>query len=212
MHHHKSDTAKIKKQNGANRKEKGQNTSGYKKRTPRKITPTYLHNSGLYYLERFAASKAHFITVMSRKARKSCMHHKDQNYNECVTMVKQLADKFENLGLLNDAVYTNAQITSLRRKGLSRNAILQKMQTKGISRDKTVAVLATLDEEQHETTDDAERKAALTLARKRKIGPFFINDRKEEDPRKSMGIFARAGFSYDIAKSILEMSPEELDI
>ncbi len=212
MHHHKSDTTKIKKQNHMNGSKKGQKQGNHQKRSPKKITPTYLHNSGLYYLERFSASKSHFITVMSRKAKRSCLHHKDQNYDECVIMVKELADKFENLGLLNDDVYTNAQITSLRRKGLSRNGIVQKMQIKGISRDKTIGTLEALDQEHHETEHDAERHAALTLARKRKIGPYSTKEKQDENLQKSMGIFARAGFSYHIAKSILEMTSEDLDV
>lgn len=178
------------------------------KRTPRKITKTYLHNAGIYYLERFAASKNHFKVVMLRKVKRSCMVHIDQDYDECAQMVDAVADKFVELGLLNDDLYTNGMVNSLRRKGLSRNAILNKMQMKGIDRDKSLFALQKLDGIDHETEKDAEMNAALKLARKKKLGPYAI---KEVDIKKALGVFARAGYSYDIAKSVLDMKEEDLE-
>lgn len=90
----------------------------HQKKRPRKITETYLHNSGLFYLERFAASKAHFKVVMTRKVKRSCLYHVDQNYETCVEMVDALADRFEELGLINDAIYTRGCVESFRRRGL----------------------------------------------------------------------------------------------
>ncbi len=196
MSHHKSDHAKIKEQNGARRG----------KRVPRKITASYLHNSGLYYLERFAASKAHFKSVMVRKVRRSCMHHVDQDFELCVQMVDDLADKFERSGLLDDAVYTRGVVSSLRRRGKARNAIVQKMMVKGIDRERTLEALDRLDYAQCESAEDAERQAALKLARKKRLGPYFAGE--EQDIKKSLGVFARAGFSYAVATFILDMDEE----
>ncbi len=67
----------------------------YKKRekpAPKKITESYLHNSGLYYLQRFSASSEHFRSVMMRKVKKSCMHHTDQDYDACAVMVDKLVE------------------------------------------------------------------------------------------------------------------------
>lgn len=200
MAYDKSDTAKIKHQS---------NFDKQKKRSPRKITATYLHNSGLYYLERFSASKNHFKFVMLRKVKRSCMHHLDQNYDECAILVEELADKFENVGLLNDDVYTTGMVTSMRRKGLSRNVIMNKMKIKGIASEHTKIALEKLDAEYYENERDAEMNAALTLARKKKLGPYM--GERDIDIKKALGIFARAGFSYDIAKYILDMDEAEID-
>ncbi len=176
-----------------------------KPRIPKKINPTYLHNSGLYYLERFSASKAHFKSVMMRKVKRSCMHHKDQKLDECAQMVDELADKFERLDLLNDEVYARAVITSLRRRGVSKTMILGKMRGKGIGQELAIQELNKIDAENE--GEDPEFKAALKLARKKRIGPYFIGD--EEDIKKSLGKLARAGFSYDIARKVLEYELEE---
>ena len=192
-----------------NLNEKGNSYEQNKRKTPKKITPTYLHNSGLYYLERFAASKEHFKSVMMRKAKRSCLHHKDQNYDACVKMVGELADKFESCGLLNDDAYAKAIVSSLRRKGLSSRAITIKMRSKGIAIDKTMSALKELDSVQFDNERDAEIAAAIRLARKKKIGVFFIGE--EQNIKRSLGMFARAGFSYDIAQNVINMTLEEIE-
>lgn len=208
MSQHKSDQIKIKQQK-SNGKQNNTNYGQREKRPPKKISEGYLHNSGLYYLERFAASKNHFILVMTRKVKRSCMHHKEQDYDECVSMVHDVANKFERTGLLDDALYTNGLVASLRRKGKSRSAIVNKMRMKGIDTDKTLEALNKLDNEQHENCNEAELEAAIHLARKKKIGPFFIGE--EQNIKKSLGIFARAGFSYQISKGILDMKEEDIE-
>lgn len=206
MTHHKAEYINRKPEKNDFAK-KNQPFKRRERRAPKKITASYLHNAGLYYLERFAASKKHFKTVMLRKVKRSCMHHTEQNYEDCVKMVDDLADKFEKCGLLNDQLYTDSLTSSLRRKGLSRSGIISKMIHKGISKEQTIQALEKLDCENHENTEEAEKAAALKLARKKKIGPFFIGD--EQNIKKSLGVLARAGFSYNIAIEIVNMSLED---
>ncbi len=198
MTHHKSDQAKIKDQN-----KRSQNKSySAQKRPPKKITKTYLHNSGLYYLERFAASKKHFIFVMSRKVMRSCAYHKDQDYNDCISMVHELADRFEKAELLNDKVFSENVINSLRKKGFSKNAILARMAKKGIARDLTLSSLNEVDTRfSDENPEEAEKEAALRFAKRKRIGPF--SNGRPKDYKKSLGMMARAGFSYELSNQIL---------
>lgn len=216
MDQHKTENLKINTQSADLPKNPVKNKRK-EKRPPKKITPSYLHNSGIYYLERFVASKSHFKTVMARKAKRSCMHHKEQDYDECLKMVAEIADKFEDMGLLNDALYTTGMVTSLRRRGLSRNAIIQKMRIKGIDPPDTISALNDLDEAHHDTEKNAEIAAALRLARKKKMGPYRMNtlqssshDDQAKELNRHMGRFARAGFSYEITKYVLEMDEDDL--
>ncbi len=194
MPNHKSDQSNINPQNNFKKREK---------RPPRKISEIYLHNSALYYLERFSASKKHFIFVMQRKVKRSCMYHSDQDYDKCAGMVVALADKFEKSGLLDDGLYINSLVNSMRRKGISRSGIINKAYAKGISQEKTIEALEKLDNDLYESEEEAEQKAALRLARKKRIGPYFTGE--EQNIKRSLGIFARAGFSYQTAKSVLDM-------
>ncbi len=178
-----------------------------RERAPKKITETYLHNSGLYYLQRFAASKAHFRSVMLRKVRKSCLHHKDQDFETCAALVEKLAERFEESGLLNDATYLGGMVRSLRRRGLSERAIVAKLAQKGIGASDTARALARYDAEigaeGPEGKSDAERRAALVYCRRKKIGPYAKDNNK--DPRKFMASLARGGFSFDTIRFVLNI-------
>lgn len=176
-----------------------------RKRLPKKISEDYLRNAGLYYLQRFAASKAHFKTVMMRKVERSCRHHPEQDIEECRAQVDKLADTFESAGLLNDALYTQGMVNSLRRRGLSRKAILAKMVYKGIAPDRTGQALQEHDNDAPDR--DAELGAALMLAKRKKIGPFAVPG-KPGDPQKDLARLARAGFSYETARRIMDMGKD----
>ena len=173
-----------------------------KKKAPRKITADYLHNAGLHYLQRFAASSAQFRKVMMRKVARSCAHHTDQDKEACARLVDALVEKFRASGLLNDELYTRGMVHSLRRAGKSRQAITAKMQAKGIGKSGTAAALTVCDEENHADTAEAERAAAQTLVRKKKL--------RDRPPQKALAALARAGFSYDVAKEALDVELEDL--
>jgi len=187
------------------------NSNPEKQRTqkvPKRITDTYLHNSGLYYLERYAASSNHFRIVMLRKVKRSCMHHSDQNFEDCAKLVEDLIQKFERTGLLNDDLYINSMVGSFRRKGLSKRMITQKLMMKGIGSEIVEGYLSKHDEEKHESTQAAELKAAAIHCRKKKLGAYGGPNSPEAD--KQLARLARAGFGFDIAKKALALGEDEI--
>lgn len=177
-------------------------------KVPKKITESYLQNSGLYYLQRFASSVENFKTVMGRKIDNSCRYHKDQNRDECYKMLDALAVKFTELGLLDDNAYTRGMVTSLRRRGLSTRAIHAKLRAKGLNTELIKTTLHDYDSQYgEEDSTRAELRAALTCARKKRLQPFYDT----KDVEKSLAALGRAGFSYDIAKKVIDMTPEDAD-
>ncbi len=178
------------------------------KRKARKITPTYLHNAGLYYLERFSASTGQFKEVMTRKIKKSCMEHPEQSFEESQAMLDDIITRFQENGLLNDELYTRGVVNSLRRMGKSQKAIYAKLKSKYVCPILIQDTLNAYDEEHEISSNEADFKAALTFARKKRLGPFK-NPVREIPNEKALGSLARAGFSYTIAQQILEMDPEE---
>jgi regulatory protein len=187
------------------------NSSRAKKRLPKKITETYLHNSGLYYLQRFAASKAHFKSVMMRKVRRSCQHHTDQDLEACKAMVERLAGVFEASGLLNDESYVNGAVASLMRQGRSDKYIRAKLLSKRLSLEQISSALEAYRENDGKTAEDTEIEAALRFIRRKKIGPYRPQELRPEYLRKDLGALARAGFSYDIAQRVLEKDVNSSD-
>lgn len=178
-------------------------------RPPKKITATYLHNSGLYYLQRFAASTGQFRRVMQRKIDKSCMFHKEQNREDCIRILDELIQTFQRSGLLNDEGYATGAIRSLRNRGLSTRAIIAKMDMRGISSEITQRTLREIDNDSGENPDLV---AALRVARRRRVGPFRTSDSVDDAAKdKALAALARSGFSYNICNRALTMSREEAE-
>lgn len=192
-------------------------------RPPRKITARYLHNAGLHYLQRFAASSGHFKNVMMRKIDKSCAHHKDQDRAACEKILDELIKKFKEIGLIDDFAYARGTVNSLRRKGLSSKAIHMKMRLKCVPSAAIKEALESYTEENNLT--EPELTAALRLCQRKRIGPFDRTHAAETDDndeifdpevlnkkkQRQLSALARAGFAYDIAKQALEMSPEDAE-
>lgn len=179
------------------------------KKPPKKITERYLHNSGLAYLQRFPASTPHFRRVMGRKIDRSCNYHKDQNREECLTLLESAIRTFERQGLLNDAAYLQGMVTSLRRRGLSKQAILSKLQQKGLTQETVLSALHVYDADNTGIVAP-DMAAAVLLMRRKKLGPFRAPMR-EENANRELSALARAGFGFDIAQKVLSMSLEEAE-
>ncbi|MCB9991269.1 MAG: regulatory protein RecX [Rhodospirillales bacterium] len=174
-----------------------------KPRPPKKITESYLQNSGMYYLERFAASTGHFKSVMMRKINKSCDWHKDQDRESCIAMLDRLVETLQAAGLLNDEHYARGMVISLRRRGLSARMIQARLKAKGLGSDH---IHQALQEHAEDVSGDADLTAALRLAQRKKIGPYRKTaDMDEKSYNKALGVFARAGYSYDICQKIMGM-------
>lgn len=196
---------------------KEQNTARktYKKRdpnkpkVPRKISERYLHNAGLAYLQRFATSSSHFKTIMMRKIDKSCRHHTDQDRNLCEEMLDKLILKLQDLEILNDEAYVRGTVTSSRRRGLSSMKIKQKLMIKGVKTDTIEAAIKTHDKLEYENDTEGDLLAAITFIRRKKFGAFDFENKKEFE--KCLATMARAGFQYNVARKILEMSMEDLE-
>ncbi|HOO50378.1 MAG TPA: regulatory protein RecX [Alphaproteobacteria bacterium] len=169
----------------------------------KKITASYLENSGAYYLQRFSSSVARFRQVMTRKIDLSCRDHPEQDKEQCLEMLNQLISKFIEMGYLNDESFSKGLYYSLSQRGYSRQKILFQMKSKGLSDDHIMAAIGDNDEEQ-------ELIQAVRYTKRKKIGAFAI---REQDFQKSLASLARNGFGYDIATRALQMDEEDaLDI
>jgi regulatory protein len=178
------------------------------KKAPKKITETYLHNSALYYLQRFAASSNQFRKVMQRKIDLSCRHHTDQNPEDCRELLERLVTRFQDNGLLNDDTYARGMVITLRRRGISERAIFMKLQNKGLSEGQIKDALEGFNSENDTSTAESEYRAALKLARKKRVGPYAV---VEFEYDRALSAFARAGFSFDVARRVLGMTAEDLN-
>lgn len=170
------------------------------RKLPRRVTPQYLENAALHYLERFASSSANLRRVLMRKVDRSAQAH-GTDREEGARWVDELIARYQRSGLLNDTAYAEMRAASLHRRGASTRAIREKLASKGIARDEADKALDALDEE---VDGDLNLTAALALARRRRLGPYRLPEKRAEHRDKDLAALGRAGFSYDIARRVVD--------
>ena len=170
---------------------------------PKRITAERLEKSALRYLERFATSSANLRRVLMRRVEVSAAFH-DEDPARGAALVEALIARYLSAGLLNDENFAAARAASLHRRGISRVGIRGRLAQKGLDGDQVAKALDDLGEE----PGGSEFAAACALARRRRIGPYRLKDR-EENRRKDLGTFARAGFGSDVTRRVLEAADVE---
>lgn len=178
-------------------------------RPVRKVTAQYLENAALYYLGRFSAASGHLRQLLVRRVDRSAKAH-DTDPVLGREMVDKLIARFLASGLLDDAAYAAGKAKSLRRRGASRNVIAQKLRAKRVAPDQIAGAVGAADADAIEDGEDAELLAAWRLARRKRIGPY----RKSTDDRaelrmKDLAALARGGFSYDVARRVIDGDAED---
>lgn len=170
--------------------------------------PTILYGWSLRYLGRYASSKAQLERFLKNKMAK----RPDLDPKGAYAAFPALISKLENLGYLDDVAYARGMSVSLIRSGKSDARIRQKLKDKGLD---TEMVSSALEEARERLGLDTARDQALTGAliclRKRGQGPYLRPDREAKEPDKVMGMLARAGYSYDIAKTAINLSRDEAE-
>ncbi|MDX9862653.1 MAG: RecX family transcriptional regulator [Rhodospirillales bacterium] len=177
----------------------GQNPTKPARPGPRKVTPTYLENAALFYLQRFATSSENLRRVLMRKVERSARFH-GTDPAEGARWVDALIARFLASRLLDDALYAESRATSLRRRGASRRTIALSLRQKGVEGEIIEGALAAADE----TEEAPELAAAARLARKRRLGPYRPPESRRDHRERDLAALARAGFSYDVALAVID--------
>ncbi|MFT8522028.1 regulatory protein RecX [Gluconobacter oxydans] len=180
-----------------------------------------LREAALAHLARFATTEQGLRQVLDRRLRRwgvraSRAGLPNEDIESAIAALRPAIDgivaSMTDLGAVDDAGYARNRALSLTRTGRSRRAVEAHLANKGVDQDTTREALNdSLGERSDSSAQAAELAAALVLARKRRLGPFHRPDREEEDPLKALGVFARNGFSRDVAQSVLDMDSDEAE-
>jgi regulatory protein len=171
-------------------------------RRPRKVSPRYLENAALHYLKRYAAPVSQLKRVLVRRVDRSLRVHGGDRA-EALGWVDALVDKLIRNGLLDDSAYAGMKAQSLRASGRSARMIAQKLRMKGVPAELVQQKLA------EATAELSEEAAARLWARKKRLGPFRSTvQARQENRQRDLAALARAGFSFGIAKRIIDSAPE----
>lgn len=186
-------------------KDFGKKEDKTKEREKRPVTARYLENAATYYLGRYASCAENLARVLERKVRRRNEGHSAPSAEQ-TDWIEATVAKFVRLGLVNDTEYALTRTFSLHRSGKSERVIRGTLKQKGVG---DADINAALDALREEKGDSLELEAAIAYARRRRFGPYRTSKPGEDKVRRELASFARAGFSYQLARMIVEASDIE---
>lgn len=149
----------------------------------------------LRHVARFATSRGKLLAYLTRKLRERGWG------GEQPADPEGLADRFVDLGYIDDAGYAVMKSAALARRGYGARRIDETLRAAGIAAE---------DREQADArTRDESWAAAEQFARRKRIGPFAATapDQKQRD--RAIAAFLRAGHGYDVARRWVDAPPGE---
>lgn len=158
-----------------------------------------LEKAALRYLERYASSRRQLARVLMRRIQRAVQGgavERAEGEARVETVIATLAGR----GLLDDRLFAEGRARTLAHRGRSRVVIRETLRARGVDPDDVAAALERLGEE----IDDPELAAALTLARRRRLGPYRPELQRAARREKDLAVLARAGFDRRLAARIVD--------
>ena len=171
------------------------------------MTLTELETKALSYLDRFDCTVAQLRNVLTRHALRS-LQGTPTLPSETADLIDQLVRRYVDSGLISDTRYAESLVRSLRRRGLGRKSIIDRLRARGIEAEQAALALEVVDAD---GATDAELSAAEALVRRRRLGPWRPEEQRSHYRKRDLAVLARAGFSLEVALRALCASGEEGD-
>lgn len=157
------------------------------------LDPKQLEEMALRYVGRFATTRTKLTAYLWRKVRERGWNDKAEPDFDA------LAQRFCELGYLDDAAYALAKSRSLSSRGYGRHRLEQKLRLAGISEEDAAAAR---EEAEVEALD-----AALRYAQRRRIGPWGSGRSDIKLRQKAIAAMVRAGHPIGLAIAIASLAP-----
>ena len=162
-----------------------------------------IRNFAYTYLEKYSPSKQQLRTYLFKKMTKinQKIFSKKKKFNLIDTVISSL----EEQKLLSDKYYSDAKSKAFFRRGYSLNKIRFNLIKKGINEKYIKDSILKIKEDEV----DPDFFSAIKACKKRRIGPSREESNRPLFYKKDISILARAGFSYDVSKKVLELSKDD---
>ena len=146
----------------------------------------------IYYLSRFSSSKKNLNFILKKKIRR--MTEDKRERFELYKEIDVIIEKLEEKKFINDENYGFTKIQYLLSQGKSKNFIIQYLNQKGLQKEtinKQIEIVYNVDL-------NIEKESAIKYIKKKNL----LN--KDISYEKKLAKMARAGFSYEIVKTLLK--------
>ena len=166
---------------------------------------THLRDLAYSYLEKYSPSKQQLKIYLLKKYLTKIKGTKSKK--EVTLIIDEIISNLEKNKILNDEMYSDSKARMFLRRGYSLNKINQSLRNKGID---SKFIKLSIDKIK-EGEIDPDFVSALKLCKRRRIGPLRPEANRELFYKKDMGVLARAGFSFEISKRILDLNKDEYE-
>lgn len=168
-----------------------------RKRKP--LNAERLHELALFYVGKFATTRAKLTAYLNRKLRERGWD------GEGPPDVDRLVERLAASGLVDDALYALSKSRSLSERGYGAARVRQSLRAAGVDEEDGAAA--------HELAADEAASAALRFARRRRIGPFADAAPDRAGRERALAAMIRAGHGFELAKAVVDAEPgSQLDL
>lgn len=161
-------------------------------------TAASLDKAALDYLARYSASTEGLRRVLMRRVERAARTGVMERA-EGKALVEATVERCRRGGAVDDARFAEARARRLAERGMARAAIARALAAKGVARAEIAQALDRLGAE----TPEPDLAAALTFARRKRLGPFRAAASRAAHRDKDLAALGRAGFAYEIARRIV---------
>ncbi len=162
-------------------------------------------NKALNYLNNYFPSSKKLKLILIKYSKKYFSNLNSQTLEE---IIENCVKKCIQLKYINDTKYIEMNLLKGRKKGLSRNQILSKLYNSGVSFNLANQIIEKNEIKSFSGYTFEELAACIIWIKKKKLGPFG-NDPEKYFFKKNLALLARAGFSKDISKKVLNIETEK---
>jgi regulatory protein len=163
-------------------------------RAAKPLDQSALNELALRYVGRFATTRAKLRSYLARKVRERGWEGPGE------PEVGRLAERFAELGYVDDRSFALAKSQSLTARGYGKRRVMDALRAAGVEEAEGAAA------RDHAQAEAA--AAALRFAQRRRIGPFAAAPETDPGKReKALAAMIRAGHGYTLARSILALEP-----
>lgn len=176
------------------------------KKIARRITPEYLHNAALYYLQRYAAATGRLRDVLTRKVQRSCHDHPEQDLAALLPLVEAEIITLTRVELLNDLRLAGQLVDNWRARGMPARMIGIKLRQRGF--DPQILNDLPADPGNEDGANGNELNAARRYLQRRRLGPFAEiapDDRMAhaKNKQRAWAALARQGYDSDLIEQAM---------
>lgn len=163
------------------------------KRPAPPLDTTTLERLALRYVERFQTTRAKLARYLTDKVR--ARGWDDSRSPDPAGLAERLA----GLGYIDDRAFAAAKAGAMTRRGLGGRRVAGALRQAGVVEDDAVAAEPVIAE--------SRVAAALTLARRRRIGPFADAPADRALREKQLAALVRGGHDFALARAIVALGP-----